>query len=275
MRRLLPVVLCSLVLAPAAAAATTVTAPVFDSKGRLVQTPFAPSPNAAHLTKKRALALFSHDPKVADWLARYPVAGRVDDETYDAKASSWTVKIWWGDAGEIAQGTVVDATGEVTEAWTGPQVAWGMARGSKGAFGGPKINSPWIWGAFCLVFLVGLADFRRPLSLRNLARIPPPELHAPARGGAVVLLLVDDSLRGIPSEPVGHLGVAAEDRQRLRARESLRARHPRRRSGLRGRGGGAADDAGGRRRRGGESRRRKDERADDNGEETARHRAQG
>ena len=168
LRRLLPVVLCALVLAPAAAAATTVTAPVFDGKGRLVQTPFAPSPNAAHLTKKRALALFSRDPKVAGWLARYPVTGRVDDETYDAKASSWTVKIWWGKAGEIAEGKVDDASGVVTEAWTGPQVAWKMARGYKGAFGGAKINSPWVWGAFCLVFLLGLADFRRPVSLRNL-----------------------------------------------------------------------------------------------------------
>jgi hypothetical protein len=43
-----------------------------------------------------------------------------------------------------------------------------MARGSAGAFGGRKINSPWIWGAFCLAFLVGLADLRRPLSVRNL-----------------------------------------------------------------------------------------------------------
>ena len=43
-----------------------------------------------------------------------------------------------------------------------------MARGYKGAFGGAKINSPWVWGAFCLVFLLGLADLRRPLSLRNL-----------------------------------------------------------------------------------------------------------
>jgi hypothetical protein len=167
-RRLLPPVLCALVLAPAAAAATTVTTPVFDGKGRLVQTPFAPSPDASHLTKKRALALFSRDPKVADWLARYPVEGRVDDETYDAKTSSWTVKIWWGKAGEIAEGKVDDASGVVTEAWTGPQVAWKMARGYKGAFGGAKINSPWVWGAFCLVFLLGLADFRRPLSLRNL-----------------------------------------------------------------------------------------------------------
>ena len=48
------------------------------------------------------------------------------------RPTSWTVKIWWGSAGEIAQGTVVDATGYVVEAWTGPQVAWGMARGSPG-----------------------------------------------------------------------------------------------------------------------------------------------
>ena len=43
-----------------------------------------------------------------------------------------------------------------------------MARGVKGAFGGAKIDSPWVWGAFCLVFLVGLGRLRRPLSLRNL-----------------------------------------------------------------------------------------------------------
>ena len=46
------------------------------------------------------------------------------------------MKIWWGKAGEIAQGKVDDASGVVTEAWTGPQVAWTMARGYKGAFGG-------------------------------------------------------------------------------------------------------------------------------------------
>ena len=56
----------------------------------------------------------------------------------------------------------------MTEAWTGPQVAWGMARGSPGAFGGTTINNPWVWGAFCLVFLLGLGDWRRPFSLRNL-----------------------------------------------------------------------------------------------------------
>ncbi len=69
---------------------------------------------------------------------------------------------------EIAEGKVDDLTGQVTEAWTGPQVAWKMARGGGGAFGGKKINDPWVWGAFCVVFLLGLADLRRPFSVRNL-----------------------------------------------------------------------------------------------------------
>ena len=43
-----------------------------------------------------------------------------------------------------------------------------MARGYNGAFGGREINSAGVWLAFCLLFLVGLADLRRPLSMRNL-----------------------------------------------------------------------------------------------------------
>ena len=43
-----------------------------------------------------------------------------------------------------------------------------MARGSPGAFGGTAINDPWVWGAFCLLFLLGLGDWKRPFSLRNL-----------------------------------------------------------------------------------------------------------
>jgi hypothetical protein len=171
-RGLLAVVLAALavaVLAPTALASTSSTSKgaVFDGKGHLVQTPFVPPPNLS-LTKKQALRTFEDDPKVASWLSRYPHSGRTNEVTYDSKTGDWTVKIWWGAAGEIAQGTVTDSTGAVTEAWTGPQVAWGMARGSPGAFGGTAINNPWIWGAFCAVFLLGLGDWRRPLSLRNL-----------------------------------------------------------------------------------------------------------
>jgi hypothetical protein len=167
-RRLIVIAACALVMAPAAAAAGTVQGPEFDGQGRLVQTPFAPPVAGAHLTKARVYAAFLRDPKVTNWLSRYPAGDRVHEETFDGKTASWTVKIWEGKAGEIVEGTVDDASGVVTEAWTGPQVAWKMARGTGGAFGGVKINNPWLWGAFCIVFLVGLADLRRPLSLRNL-----------------------------------------------------------------------------------------------------------
>jgi hypothetical protein len=176
MRRLLAGLVCvlALALAAGAGAATTLTvvstptAPVFNGKGRLVQTPFAPAAGSTHLTEKHVLAVFEANPKVAAWLSRYPAKGLVDEEKFDSKLLSWTVKIWWGKAGEIAEGRVDDASGVVLESWTGPQVAWKMGRGYKGAFGGDKINDPWIWGAFCLVFFIGLADLRRPFSIRNL-----------------------------------------------------------------------------------------------------------
>jgi hypothetical protein len=171
-RRLITGLACVLLLAlaPAATAATTTapTGPVFDGQGRLVQTPFAPGPATARLTKQRVLRTFEAAPKVAAWLDRYPTKGLVDEETYDSTDSSWTVKIWSGKAGEIAEGRVDDASGVVLEAWTGPQVAWKMGRGYAGAFGGKYVNDPWLWGAFCVIFLLGLGDFRRPLSVRNL-----------------------------------------------------------------------------------------------------------
>jgi hypothetical protein len=167
-RRLLAAAVCVLALAPAAHAATTVTAPSYDANGHLVQTPVAPPAAGARLTEKQALALVERDPKIRAWLERYPASGRVDQESYDRTSGQWTVKIWREPAGEIVQATVDDASGAVLTAYTGPQVAWGMARGVKGAFGGDKINNPWVWGAFCLVFFLGLADLRRPLSLRNL-----------------------------------------------------------------------------------------------------------
>jgi hypothetical protein len=166
-RRTLVVALAALALAPASKAATTVTAPVFDGQGRLVQTPFAPPANAPQQTKPHVYAVFVRNPKVRAWLSRYPAKGLVHEVDHNASTASWTVKIWSGQD-EIVEGTVDDASGVVTEAWTGPQVAWKMARGYKGAFGGVKINNPWLWGALCLVFFVGLADFRRPLAIRNL-----------------------------------------------------------------------------------------------------------
>jgi hypothetical protein len=108
-------------------------------------------------------------PKVSDWVGRYPAKSLTKEATFDDETGLWDVNVWSSlpDAGQIVEAKVEDSTGRVTEAWTGPQVAWRMARGYQGAFG-RAINDGWIWLSFCAVFLFGLADFRRLLSVRNL-----------------------------------------------------------------------------------------------------------
>jgi hypothetical protein len=166
-------VVAALVAAPSALAqATTPDSPVYDSDGNLVQTPFVPQDEAAaptvRLSEKQATRAALAHPKVRDWLDRYEGQELIDEAELDREAGLWTVKVWApGDAGQIALVRLEDATSRVTEAWTGPQVAWKMARGSSGAFG-RKINEPVIWIGFCAIFLLGLANWRKPLSLRNL-----------------------------------------------------------------------------------------------------------
>jgi hypothetical protein len=132
-----------------------------------VQTPFAPPEGAARLTERQAVEILLRDGKVRDWLARYPPDPQTDGE-YRPATDEWVVKAWSGGAGQIVLGKVDDRTGAVKEAWTGPQVAWSMARGGTGAFGGTTINTAWVWLLFCGVFLLGLADLRRLRSWRNL-----------------------------------------------------------------------------------------------------------
>jgi hypothetical protein len=156
-----------LLAAPAALAAPT--NPVYDSKGNLTQVPFVPQdhPAAATLTEEQAITAVMRFPKVADWVKRYPAKTLSKEATRDDNV--WSVNVWSSlpDAGQIVEAKVEDSTGRVTEAWTGPQVAWKMARGYRGAFG-RAINDAWIWLLFCAVFMLGLADFRRLVSVRNL-----------------------------------------------------------------------------------------------------------
>ncbi len=140
----------------------------FASALALVSAPAAvAAPPDPKLTAAAATAIFLAHPKVDSWLERYPPKP-VTEATFDEDRRVWLVKVWSGDAGQIADGKVEDRTGAVTEAWTGPQVAWGMARGGGGAFGGEQINNPLVWLSFCALFLLGLGDLRRPMSIRNL-----------------------------------------------------------------------------------------------------------
>jgi hypothetical protein len=156
--KLAAVAALALALVPAAQAGTTTSVPnPVTTTTQLAQT-------QPRTTKRQATALFLANDKVADWLKRYP-RKPVTDATF--KQGIWTVNVWSGRAGEIATGKVDDGTGAIVEAWTGPQVAWKMARGYKGAFGGEKINSYTVWLGLCAIFLLGLVDWRRLLSVRN------------------------------------------------------------------------------------------------------------
>jgi hypothetical protein len=163
------------VLCSSAHAAAPPPQQVPGSTAATIPTPFATG--TSRLTDAKAKAVFLADSKVAAWLSRYPKRGPAVTATYEPDSAKctfgtqggcWNVRVDWTPAGEIASGRVDDRLGTVTEAWTGPQVAWKMARGGNGAFGGTKINSYSVWLGFCAAFLLGLADFRRIVSWRNL-----------------------------------------------------------------------------------------------------------
>jgi hypothetical protein len=148
----------------AAAIGLVLAGPALAAPGKLK----ALGPPEQRLTAAQAKAIFLRNEKVSDWLAHYPKRLWQTDATFDRDHKLWRVNVWAGAAGEVATGKVEDTSGAVTEAWTGPQVAWKMARGSDGAFGGKEINKAAVWLAFCALFFFGLADLRRPFSLRNL-----------------------------------------------------------------------------------------------------------
>ncbi len=115
------------------------------------------------LTEAQVVARFTAYPDVRRWLDRYPPRPTTD-ASFDEATRQWRVHVWSGEAGEIATGKVEDPSGLVLEAWTGPQVAWKMARGRPGAFGGKILNAWWVWLPLSLVFVLGLVDRRRLLS---------------------------------------------------------------------------------------------------------------
>ena len=92
--------------------------------------------------------------------------GPLDPTAYTRGAGRWQVSFFRrGD--EVVQVHVDDATGRITEQWSGHQVAWRMARGYPGAFG-RKLNAPYVWIPLCVLFLAPFVDLRRPFRLLHL-----------------------------------------------------------------------------------------------------------
>ena len=134
----------------------------------VVRPPSMDRPPAGYrLTGAQAQRIADRTPTAAR--ARRTAPG-VYSNVFEKSGSRWQVSYYLTrgkNTKEIAQIYVSDDTGRVTEAWTGPQVAWTMARGYSGAFG-RKVNSPFVWIALTLLFIAPFVDPRRPLRMRHL-----------------------------------------------------------------------------------------------------------
>ena len=120
-------------------------------------------PAGYRLTALEAIAIADRSPRVRAERRRRP---RLEPTAYTHGENRWQVS-YFERGKERAQVELDDAGGRVLEAWTGPQVAWHMARGYDGAFG-RSLTSPWVWLPLCALFLAPFIDPRRPFRLLHL-----------------------------------------------------------------------------------------------------------
>jgi Glycosyltransferase family 87 len=118
-------------------------------------------PKGFSLTAAHVERIAITSPIIRSELRRYPDAKPYE---YTTGPGQWQVS-WFSaphNGKELAIAYVDDATGEVTEAWSGFQVAWTMARGYAGAFGRIS-NALYIWLPLCALFVAPFIPWRRPL----------------------------------------------------------------------------------------------------------------
>jgi len=114
--------------------------------------------------RAEAIAVADEDPKVLEEEREHgPLAATASLNQDDGR---WEVAYFSGGEELVLVYVGLDS-GEATESWTGYQVAWKMARGYSGAFG-HKLNAPYVFIPLCLIFLLGLVDWRRLRRLANL-----------------------------------------------------------------------------------------------------------
>ena len=149
----------------------------------LVAAMFASSAGAAdrsaRLTKDRATANFlaktSGDRRSsratrrgAHWLDATRRLGERTDAQTGAGRDVWRCRTTTARPARSRRARSTTRPVRVTEAWTGPQVAWTMARCNDGAFGGEKINSLPVGSAFCAALPARARRLPAAALLRNL-----------------------------------------------------------------------------------------------------------
>src|SRR5438105_4059050 len=123
-------------------------------------------PAGYRLTAAQVERVAAANPAIRAELRRHPKA-----IPYEYTKGSGTWQVSWFSPGrhqvELAQVYIDDATGKVTQVWTGFQVAWTMARGYAGAFG-RRVNAWYVWIPMCIVFVAPFLPWRRRPSLIHL-----------------------------------------------------------------------------------------------------------
>jgi hypothetical protein len=120
-------------------------------------------PRGHELSARQATRIAARSHKLQEELAKH--AG-VRSQALIKGPGRWQVSYYSGRK-EIAQVVVDERTRSAVETWTGPQVAWQMARGLPGAFG-RKVNAPYIWIPLMVAFAAPFVDWRRPFRLLHL-----------------------------------------------------------------------------------------------------------
>jgi hypothetical protein len=124
--------------------------------------PAAAAAQPDRITRAEATAVADRDAKARDEKLEHPGL----DSSASMVEGHWEVA-YFAEAKELALVLVDAHTGEVTESWTGYQVAWRMARGYSGQFG-HKLDAPYVFLPLCALFVIGLFDWRRWRRVANL-----------------------------------------------------------------------------------------------------------
>jgi hypothetical protein len=117
---------------------------------------------SAGISSVRASALALATPVVRAELRRHPRAY----PQVSSEPGEWQVGLYSGTT-EIAEVLVAKADGRILGAYSGYAVAWVMARGLPGEYGG-LLDSVWVWVPLSFVFLAPFLQWRRPLAIANL-----------------------------------------------------------------------------------------------------------
>lgn len=115
------------------------------------------------LTQSKAIEIAERSAKLRDYLRRFR---RYRPSVFIKSPGIWQVS-FYAEGKEVAQVFISDAAASPYEVWTGPQVAWTMARGIQGAFG-RKVTRTWVWIPLMALFFVPFVDPRRPLRWLHL-----------------------------------------------------------------------------------------------------------